>query len=286
MIILKNTNEKLRVLLEQSVTTNQLQCFVSFRNRTNTTFSADSNFMLTNNITAIDLVTSPASSTQRIIDYISIYNNDTTQKTVTVEIYNGTNSFTLFKSIIGSGEKIEFQEGDGFKVLTSIGSVKSSLNQGAAAPNPTGMLSVVLPSNVINNNATANTIQDITGLSANLLSGKTYYFKFVIPYTSAATTTGSRFSVNASAGTAANLSYISEYSLTTTTTTRNALLQGFDLPATSNASSATTGNNMCIIEGYFKPTANCTFIGRFASEVSSSAITALAGSVLYYQQLD
>jgi hypothetical protein len=76
----------------------------------------------------------------------------------------------------------------------------------------------------------------------------------------------------------------SEYSLTATTTTRNANVQGFDLPAASNATSASTTNNMAVLEGYFQPTATGTFIIRFASEVLNSAIIAKAGSVLYYQQ--
>jgi len=285
MIILKNTSEKIRVVLGQTVTTNQVQCVASFRNRTNTTFDADSNFLLTNNTTAVDLVSSPASSTQRIIDYMSFYNNDTTQKTITISLYDGTTDYILFKSVVASGEKIEYQEGQGFEVFTTVGSKKLSINQGASTSNPSGMNAVVLSSDVINNNAVANTIADVTGLSASFLANKVYYFKFVIYYTAATTGTGSRWGVNASAGLATNLSLVSEYSLTATTTTRNALIQGFDLPAATNNTSATTGNNMAILEGYFKPTADCTFIARFASRLASSAITAKAGSVLYYQEL-
>jgi hypothetical protein len=148
------------------------------------------------------------------------------------------------------------------------------------------MSAVVLASDVTNNNAVANTIADVTGLQADFLANKIYYFKFVIWYTAQATTTGSRWAVTATAGTAANLSMISEYSLTTTTTTRNANVQGFDLPAGSNATSAATGNNMAVMEGYFRPTADCTFKARFASEIANSAIVAKAGSVLYFQQLD
>lgn len=285
MIILKNTNEKIRVVLGQTVTTNQIQCFASFRNRTDTTFSADSNFLITNNTTSVDLVTSPIADSQKIIDYMSFYNNDTTQKTITISLYDGTNEYILFKSVIAAGEKIEYQEGKGFEVFTTVGSKKLSINQGVSAPNPSGMLAVTLRADVVNNNAVANTISNVTGLSVSLLANNVYYFKFIIYYTAQATITGSRWCVNADAGLATNLSLISEYSLTTTTTTRNALIQGFDLPAASNASSATTVNNMAILEGYFRPTADCTFTARFASEVANSAITAKAGSVLYYQEL-
>lgn len=286
MIILKNTSEILRVTLATTVTTNQLQCFASFRNRTDTTFNADSNYALTNGTTPINLVTSPAASTQRIVDFISVKNTDTTAKTVTISIFDGVNIWILYRAILGVDESIEYAEGQGFRTFANNGSQKLSINQGSATASPSGMLAVVLPSDVTNNNVTQNTIQDITGLSASLLANKVYYFKFVIWYTAAATNTGSRWAVNASAGLATNLSLVSEYSLTTTTTTRNALIQAFDSPAASNATSASTANNMAILEGYFRPTADCTFIARFASEVTNSAIVAKAGSVLYYQQLD
>jgi hypothetical protein len=61
------------------------------------------------------------------------------------------------------------------------------------------------------------------------------------------------------------------------------LLQAYNLPAASNASSV-IAMNMAIIEGIIKPSANGTVIARFASEVANSAITAKAGSVCYYHQ--
>jgi hypothetical protein len=285
MIILSETTDKLEVVLGGSVTTNQLQCFTSWRDRTSTTFVAGRTVINTNNTTDVIIAGAPASSTQRVIDYISIYNNDTVNQTVTVKLDANGTEYILFKTTLATTEKIEYHEGQGFKVIASTGAVKQSINQGANA-STSGLTAVVLGSDVTNNNAVANTIADVTGLSFSVTAGKMYYFKFIIYYTAAATTTGSRWGVNCTAGTAANLSMISEYSLTTTTSTRNALIQAFDSPAASNATSAATGNNMAILEGYFMPSATGTFIARFASEVSSSAIVAKAGSVCYYQQLN
>lgn len=285
MIILSETTDSLEVVLGGAVTTNQLQCFTSWRDRTSTTFTAGRTVTNTNNTTTVTLVASPAASTQRVIDYISIYNNDTVNATVTVKMDANGTEYILFKTVLAATEKLEYQEGSGFVVFASSGAVKQSVNQGANASS-SGITAVVLASDVTNNNATANTMQDVTGLSFSVTAGKMYYFKFVIYYTAAATTTGSRWGVNCTAGTAANLSLTSEYSLTTTTSTRNAMIQAFDSPAASNATSAATGNNMAILTGYFIPTASGTFIARFASEVSSSAIVAKAGSVCYYQQLN
>ena len=170
-------------------------------------------------------------------------------------------------------------------MFATTGAVKQSINQGANA-STTGLSTVVLASDVTNNNAVANTMQDVTGLSFPVLANKTYYFQFVIRYTAAATTTGSRWGVNCSAGTANDLTLVSEYTLTATTTTRNAQIQVFDSPATCNATSV-VAKNLCLMEGTFTPTADGTFTARFASEVANSAITAKGGSsVCYYQQLN
>jgi len=137
-----------------------------------------------------------------------------------------------------------------------------------------------LPSDVINNNAVANTIADVTGLSFSVSSNVTYHFKFVIVYSSAATTTGSRWSINGPAATF--MSYTSQYPTTATAITNNAALAGYNLPAASNASSLTT-NNRCIIEGDIRPSASGTVIARFASEIASSAITAVASGKSYVE---
>jgi hypothetical protein len=283
MIVLSQTTDNLQVVLGGAITTNQLECMVSWRDRTSTTFTADRTVTTTNNTTDLTIAAAPAASTQRVIDFISIYNKDTVNAVVTVKLDANGTEYILCKVTLATTERLQYQEGVGFQVFASTGAVKQSINQGANA-STSGITAVVLGSDVTNNNAVANTIADVTGLSFSVTAGKLYWFKFIIHYTAAATTTGSRWGVNCSAGTAANLSMTSEYSLTTTTTTRNANVQGFDLPAASNATSAATGNNMAVMEGYFIPSADGTFIARFASEVSSSAIVAKAGSVCFYQQ--
>jgi hypothetical protein len=132
---------------------------------------------------------------------------------------------------------------------------------------------VYLASPVTNNNASANTIADVTGLSFAVTSGVRYKFRFYIQYTSAATTTGSRWAINGP--TTTELQYNSVYTLTATSQTTNFAV-AYDIPAASNATSLTAGN-VAVIEGIIKPSANGTVIARFASEISSSAIIALAG---------
>lgn len=130
-----------------------------------------------------------------------------------------------------------------------------------------------LTSNVVAN-GTANTLVEATELGFAVIPG-TYRFKFVIPYTAAVATTGSRWTVNGP--TASMLSYWSRYPLTASTETFNHGLTTYRAPASSNATSIVAGN-IAVVEGIATFSAAGTLVVEFANEVSSSAITALAGA--------
>lgn len=132
---------------------------------------------------------------------------------------------------------------------------------------------VVLTSDVVNSDVTPNTLADVTGLSFPVVSGGIYKFRFFITYTSAATTTGSRWTIN---GPAATVSYNSNYTLTATTQTLNQAIAAYNLPANASASSI-IANNVAIIDGVISASASGDVIARFASEITASAITAKAG---------
>ena len=138
----------------------------------------------------------------------------------------------------------------------------------------------VMQDDVIND--LADTLIDCDGLSFPVSASETYWFNATIIYTSAATTTGSRWSVNGPA--ASMLSYFAEWSLTTSSTTQSNQ-SAYDLPASSNASTGNTDGNIATIQGIVRPTEEGLFTVRFASEVSGSAITAKAGSVIRYLRL-
>jgi hypothetical protein len=193
----------------------------------------------------------------------------------------------LIKVNLPAGYVLHYDEGAGFEILDSFGRSMSnaSANGANAAVNSTNL--VVLSSDVTNNNATANTIADVTGLSFSVTAGETYFFRATIFYTAAATTTGSRWSVNGPSSPTL-LAFRTSNVLTAAagtdgeTTTFNST---YDSPAASNASSALAGN-IAVVEGFIKPSANGTLTIRFASEVSSSAIVAKAGSMLeWYRTL-
>lgn len=281
MLILAQTTDTIKVVLGGAPVT-QLPIVSSYRDVTTSAYTPGRNAINTNSTTPVDAVGAPAASTQRVIDFINIYNPNTANATVTVRLdLNGT-SYDLTSVTLAQGERLVYQESIGWQTFTIAGALKNSLNQGTNAV-ASGDSVAVLGADVTNNNATANTIADVTGLSFAVNSGTRYWFQFNIRYTAAATTTGSRWTINGP--TTTELTYKSQYSLTTTTATINEGLTAYDLPAASNASSAATGGNWATVEGIILPSANGTVIARFASEVASSAIIAKAGSYVRYRAL-
>jgi hypothetical protein len=280
MIALTATNEVLEITTSAAVA---VDVTASWVDHTSTGGTLGSGQTLVTTATTAIIVPAPAASTQRQVKFVNALNTSGTAVVVTFKKDAGGTEFDLITLTLGPGERAEYTDGKGWTPYTNSGAIKTSINQGVA-PITSALSAAVLSSNVVNNNATANTMQDVTGLSFPVLAGRTYYFQFQIQYSAAATTTGSRWSINGPSFT--RLNYISEYSLTTTTSTRNAQNTAYNVPAASNASSATTGSNWAMIEGMITPSADGTVVASFASEIANSAITALAGSVVYYQQLN
>lgn len=194
-------------------------------------------------------------------------------KDVTVASYTPTYEEGTVNSTNRTG--YNFLDGTGCTVTVADNSTLNVKNVTIASTAP--RTRVNLSSDVTNNNATANTLADVTGLSFSVTNGTQYHFYAFIPYTSAATTTGSRWTVNCPTGT---VRYRSQYTLTATTLTSR-YESAKQSPSTSNASSLADGN-IAIIEGVYDCTANGTFVIQFASEISSSAIVAKAGGYLEY----
>jgi len=282
MIILTST-DKIEIKLGGAPAASECECFASYRDTTSSSIEPKRNVVSTNSTTLVDLVGSPSASTQRVVDYFSVFNPDRNTATVTIQYNANSTTYVLYSIALAPGEKLEYQEGKGIKSFNNYGSTKLSIgyNTGGAL---SGASTTILSSDVVNNNAVANTMQDITGLSFSVTNGKAYWFRFVIPYTAAATTTGSRFSISGAAIT--YLYYESTYvnAIAAAAPTINQGLSLYDTPAAASASS-TLSSNMSIIEGILSPSADGTLIARFASEVSSSAITAKAGAVVYYKEL-
>lgn len=225
-----------------------------------------------NGTTGVSLLTVPSSPIWYDVDNIVVHNADSISHTFVLAF----GFFNMFRVLLLSGERAEYNDREGWKVYDTNGAVKITQTE------PRRRVAF-LTADVTNNNGVANTIADVTGLSFPVSAGKRYRFRFTIDYTAAAGTTGSRWSINGPAAT--RLAYDSEYALTTTTRTLNVSQNAYDLPAASNATTPTTAGNVAYIEGFITPSASGNVIARFASEVAASAIVAKAGSYVEYEEV-
>jgi hypothetical protein len=280
MLLLASTSDLIRVVTSS---TSAVDVHASWVDLNGSTVTPGRTNTLISSATTTTVVGSPGSSTYRTVKALTIRNRGGAANTITVLHSDGTNIPEVAECVLAADESLHYHEAAGWWVTDNGFRQKTAQYGNVGVASSSGMTVVELGSDVTNNNATANTIADVTGLSFSVLSSKLYYFQFDIVYTSAATATGSRWSIDGPSTT--YLLYRSEYSLTATTTTRNAMLTAYNLPAASNATSAATTQNWAQIEGLIRPSADGTVIARFASEVSSSAIVAKAGSFVRYQQI-
>jgi hypothetical protein len=114
MLVLSETTDKIQIALGSTRITNDMDCFASWRDITASTYTPGRTASNSNGTSDADLVGSPVTSTQRVIDFISIFNNDTALQTTTIKLdANGTEKI-LWKGDIASGGRVEYQEGEGF----------------------------------------------------------------------------------------------------------------------------------------------------------------------------
>lgn len=230
-----------------------------------------------------EIVATPSNGT-RDIRTVHIRNTDSAESAlVTIQLSDGVDYFDLFEAYLPPKHGLCMFGESGWKVFDDSGRISTITSNENVVPSGSGITREVLASDVPNDNISADTIQD-GGLSFLVNIGELYWFRFVVHYTAAVTTTGSRWSINGP-GSPTILRYRSQYSLTTTSNTINEGVAAYDTPASSNASSAATDSNIAIVEGFIEPSSNGTLTLRFASEVSSSAITAKAGSFVEWARV-
>ncbi len=279
MLRLANTTDKIEIVLAGAPATTQPCAYASYNDVDATSVTPGRNALATNGSTAVDLVAAPASGYQRLIDEIGVYNRDTASVTLTVRFdFNGT-EYPIWVGVLGVGERLQYNDKTGWQVYMANGQLKVVTTNGLSVG--ASWTEVVLASDQINNNVTANTLADLTGLVHAITAGNVYEFELIGVYLAAATTTGSRWTVNGPAATW--MGYNSWFTLTATGASVN-YAGAYQQPAASNASSLTTGN-MVWLKGMIKPSSSGNLQAQFASEVSSSAITAKEGMVFRVRQV-
>jgi hypothetical protein len=115
-----SSTDKLEIVLGSSVTTNQLEWVASWQDITiaGMTLPQSSSQGLTNNTTTVDMVTGPAASTNRQVVHISIFNNDTTSKTVIVKKDVSGTEYILCELLLQANDTLEWSREIGWKIIS------------------------------------------------------------------------------------------------------------------------------------------------------------------------
>lgn len=120
---------------------------------------------------------------------------------------------------------------------------------------------------------TNTTLANITGLTVNVKSGKSYYFKSVL-FVDANATGGSKFAI---AGTATATAIIYEITLTDDTTKANTITSRQTTLGGSAGQAGTTAG-LCVIQGLITVNAAGTLTVQFAQNAASGTSSVLVGS--------
>jgi hypothetical protein len=282
MIILSNTNEKIRVSLSYAITTSQMSCIVSYRDTSSSSITPARNVIYTNGTSAIDLVDSPASSTQRVIDYISVYNNDSSTNVVTVSFLTDITSYRLAVFQLAPTEKLEYHDGQGFRVVSNSQSIKTStVFDGIADTANLSMMVLNQDFIHISNGDSFRTFPDLRlAMTANIK----YWFRYVIFYNTNSTLIGTRFNLYGDGGASTYLHHLYRNSITTSSETYIGGVSSYNALPVSNLGSASTSGNVAILEGIIQPD-YVTTLGINVSCESTGTLTIKANSFLQYEQL-
>ncbi len=289
MLILSTTSDKIQIVLGTTISTTQMSCYASYRDTTSSSITPLRNDVLTNSTSQVDLVGSPASSTQRVVDYLSVYNSDTVGNRVTIRFFDGTNGYRLFVSTINAGEKIEYQEGFGFKVISNGYSIKLNTTFDTPGTASTVNMSISDRDFVSSPLAAPTTIMStgytqVDTLKVPMVTGRRIWFRWILWFDANATTTGHRFNIFGSVGHSSYLHH--NLRVSTTSTTETFLTCGAEYFYTRAivANSAATTGNVAIIEGIVRPEKDGFLIPCFTSELATpNSITVKADSFVQWQ---
>lgn len=130
MLILSETTDKITIKLDDSVSVNQMECFATWRdNRLEpvvilNVFIPNRSIVTTSNTTEVDFVVGPNVDLKRTVDFISIYNTNSSSHTLTILFKTSTTSTVLWKGVLAAGERLQYTDMGGFVAYEDDGSIK------------------------------------------------------------------------------------------------------------------------------------------------------------------
>ena len=104
MIVLDTTSKSITVVMSGAPATTNPSYTTAYADNNGTSFTEGASDGTLNGTTAVTVVSAPASSTRRIINTITVENNDTAAVTITVGYVNGANTRVIAKVTLQVGD--------------------------------------------------------------------------------------------------------------------------------------------------------------------------------------
>lgn len=189
-----------------------------------------------------------------------------------VKVFLKAYNDTLYEPVISSSSTTKYFRGDKTFQAIPVADISGAI------------LSATLGGDIPTTSTTFVNVSDSSfSLKFPVNSGDTYWFRFVIIYSSGTTGRGSAWAI--SGATLSSCSYRVEWSATTTTRTLADGVTTYD-GTTANATAAATTGNMAVIEGIVKCSASGDVFARMLSANSGNTVTAKQFSNVQYKKLN
>ncbi|HVP57596.1 MAG TPA: hypothetical protein VMU02_05825 [bacterium] len=138
-IVLSATTDKLQALSDASAATTEPKVVVTWADITSSTFSPSRSVSALNGTTAVDITAAPASSTQRLIRTIHVFNEDTATRIVTIRYNANGTTYILKKASLAAGDTLFWSPEGGWQQVSTGGGggstptvVQSAINAGSS----------------------------------------------------------------------------------------------------------------------------------------------------------
>lgn len=127
---LDSTLKLLQVVLGEAMVTSHCDVVSAYADSTSTVFSLQNTNIKTNGTTPVTAVAAPPTSFQRQVKEVRVFNNDTVTHTITLQLYDGTNTWIIWRQSVAANAS--------FAYTPDVGVTTSSSSGGSTASKITG----------------------------------------------------------------------------------------------------------------------------------------------------
>lgn len=111
MLILDATTKTFEIDMDEALTTSQLDvmvCYVDILTSDQSVSAFGNQDSATNSTTAVTILSAPAAGHTRTVKYMSVYNKDTVDHNVTIQLNNNATLRIIHKVLLLVGETLEY----------------------------------------------------------------------------------------------------------------------------------------------------------------------------------